>query len=96
MYSHRLVRIRALNSWGFVLQSATQSEATFKPQHASSKSLVDTSIIFIFLFMEPNKSGLATIGVPGQGISATSCDKKILWKTVKDGLVAIDFGILIR
>ena len=26
--------------------------------------------------MEPNKSGLTTIGVPGQGISASSCDNK--------------------
>jgi hypothetical protein len=58
------------------LQSATQSEERFKPQHASSNSLVDTSIICIFLSMEPNKSGLITIGVPGQGISASSCDNK--------------------
>jgi hypothetical protein len=68
--------IRTINSWGFVLQSATQSEARFKPQHASSNSLVDTSIICIFLSMESNKSGLTTIGVTGQGISASSCDNK--------------------
>ena len=59
--------------------------------------MVDTRIIYIFLFVEPNKSGPNTIGVPGQGISAIPCDyKKILWKTVKDGLVAIDFGVLRR
>ena len=71
-----IARIRTNNSWGFVLQSATQSEARFNPQHASFNSLVDTRIICIFLFMEPNKSGPTTIGVPVQGISAISCDNK--------------------